>query len=735
MNQPKRYTITAALPYANGPLHIGHLAGAYISADIYARYLRLKGEDVVFVCGSDEHGAAITIKAKKENTTPKEIVDKYHTIIRDSFEKFGISFDIYHRTSEKVHYDTSQEFFRILNEKNAFEIIESEQYYDEEAKQFLADRYIIGTCPKCGNENAYGDQCEKCGSSLNPTDLINPTSTISGHQPVLKKTKHWFLRLDEQQDEIAAWLETKKDVWKNHVYGQCKSWINDGLRPRAMTRDLDWGIPVPPEIEGSQGKVLYVWLDAPIGYISATKQLFREKATGQTEFSYNRRSFEGAREDDWKKYWQYEDTTLIHFIGKDNIVFHCIIFPAILKATGQYILPDNVPANEFMNLEGDKISTSRNWAVWLHEYLQDFPGREDELRYTLIANMPENKDSEFTWQDFQNRVNSELGNNLGNFVKRVSDLLHKFYGGVVPEYTLQRGNMIYDVLFEQIDQKIYHISSLIGGRYSTHEETGTITWGTGFRFREAMFEVMQLSTLGNIFLQENEPWKLIKTDEIRVAEIMYIASQFVGALAYVLKPLLPKTAKKIESIMHIQVEYNESGLNDFRNGKIIQIIPAGTKINPSEILFPKIEDEQIAFQIDKLNKTKQQIRQISPDVEMTQGTQSAFMPLKSQIQYDDFSRMDIRTGKILTAEKVEKADKLLKLTVDIGMEQRTIVSGIAEHFQPEEIIGKDVSVLINLVPRKLRGIESNGMILMAEDADGKLYFVKADGVSAGNVIK
>ncbi|MBK8353709.1 MAG: methionine--tRNA ligase [Saprospirales bacterium] len=436
MSEPKRYTITAALPYANGPLHIGHLAGAYIAADIYARYLRLQGKDVIFVCGSDEHGAAITIKAKKENTTPKEIVDKYHSIIKKSFEDFGISFDIYHRTTEPIHYETSQDFFRVLNDKNAFEIIESEQYFDEEAKQFLADRYIIGTCPKCANENAYGDQCEKCGSSLNPTDLINPRSTLTNSKPVLKSTKHWFLKLDEQQKGIEDWFDktSKENNWKAHVVGQCKSWLNDGLRPRAMTRDLNWGIPVPPEIAGAEGKVLYVWLDAPIGYISATKQLFLEKANQQNIFSYNERSFENATKDDWKKYWQDDETQLIHFIGKDNIVFHCITFPAILKATEQYILPTNVPANEFMNLEGDKISTSRNWAVWLHEYLEDFPGREDELRYTLIANMPENRDSEFTWQDFQNRVNSELGNNLGNFVKRVSDLLHKFYDGVVPEF-------------------------------------------------------------------------------------------------------------------------------------------------------------------------------------------------------------------------------------------------------------------------------------------------------------
>jgi methionyl-tRNA synthetase len=718
----KRYTITAALPYANGPLHIGHLAGAYIAADIYARYLRLQGKDVIFVCGSDEHGAAITIKAKKENTTPQEIVDKYHSIIRKSFEDFGISFDIYHRTSEPVHYETSQEFFRILNDKNAFEVIESEQYFDEEAKQFLADRYIIGTCPKCGNENAYGDQCEKCGSSLNPTDLINPKSTISGSAPVLKKTKHWFLKLDEQQEGIKKWLEetSEKNNWKAHVIGQCKSWINDGLRPRAMTRDLDWGIPVPPEIEGSEGKVLYVWLDAPIGYISATKQLFKEKANNKTEFSYNHRDFGNVKEEDWKKYWKINNndddkTELIHFIGKDNIVFHCITFPAILKATEQYILPDNVPANEFMNLEGDKISTSRNWAVWLHEYLQEFPGREDELRYTLIANMPENKDSEFTWQDFQNRVNSELGNNLGNFVKRVSDLLHKFYDGVVPEFSIL--NPTTDSENIEPSRALPHASAFV--KSSIKE----------FRFRDALFEIMQLSSFGNKYLQDNEPWKLIKTDAEKVKEIMYFSTQIVGMISYLSRPFLPKTAHRIEEIFNIPIGY-------FGETYRLEIIPSGTKINPSEILFPKIEDEQVAFQIEKLNKSKQDKNEILKQVQNDGVAEKSQIPNpKSQIEYDDFSKLDIRTGKIIEAEKVPKADKLLKLLVDIGIEQRTIVSGIAEHFSPEEIVGKEVSVLINLAPRKLRGIESNGMILMAEDANGKLYFVNTDGVSAGNVIK
>jgi methionyl-tRNA synthetase len=705
--------ITAALPYANGPLHIGHLAGAYIAADIYARYLRLQGKDVVFVCGSDEHGAAITIKAKKENTTPKEIVDKYHAIIRKSFEDFGIAFDIYHRTSEPVHYETSQEFFRILNEKGAFEIIESEQYYDQTAQQFLADRYITGTCPKCANENAYGDQCEKCGSSLNPTDLIHPKSTISGDTPVLKKTKHWFLKLDAQQDEIATWLETKKDTWKSHVYGQCKSWINDGLRPRAMTRDLDWGIPVPPEIEGSEGKVLYVWLDAPIGYISATKQLFREIENNTTEFSYPQNfgpSLQNRKAEDWKAYWQEEETELVHFIGKDNIVFHCITFPAILNATGQYIRPDQVPANEFMNLEGDKISTSRNWAVWLHEYLQDFPGREDELRYTLIANMPENKDSEFTWQDFQDRVNNELVAAYGNFVNRVVTLIHKYYDGRLDEHF----------------RKTQRENDSIIGKSILETEAAIAQNLEQFKFKEALSELMSFARAGNKFLADTEPWKLVKTDPDKTKNILAVSLDWVYALAIMSKSLLPKTAEKILDMLNADVQDN----NPF-NYQLKE-----EKLKSAQILFPKIEDEQIAFQLEKLNKSKQDKNEILKQVQNDDVVEkSEISNLKSEITYDDFSKMDIRTGKILEAEKVPKADKLLKLLVDIGMEQRTIVSGIAEHFTPEEVIGKEVSVLVNLAPRKLRGIESNGMILMAEDENGKLHFVNAIGVAPGNMIK
>lgn len=709
--------ITAALPYANGPLHIGHLAGAYIAADIYARYLRLQGKDVVFVCGSDEHGAAITIKAKKENTTPKEIVDKYHAIIRKSFEDFGIAFDIYHRTSEPVHYETSQEFFRILNEKGAFEIIESEQYYDQTAQQFLADRYITGTCPKCANENAYGDQCEKCGSSLNPTDLIHPKSTISGDTPVLKKTKHWFLKLDAQQEEIAAWLETKKDTWKSHVYGQCKSWINDGLRPRAMTRDLNWGIPVPPEIEGSEGKVLYVWLDAPIGYISATKQLFREIENNTTEFSYPQNfgpSLQNRKAEDWKAYWQEEETELVHFIGKDNIVFHCITFPAILNATGQYIRPDQVPANEFMNLEGDKISTSRNWAVWLHEYLQDFPGREDELRFVLIANMPENKDSEFTWHSFQDLVNNLFGSNLGNYIKRVVDLYNNYFDGKLESFNNTNSQIDIDTK-ENVESSVVLFNKYINE----------------FEYKKALSELLTISSYGNNHLQYTEPWKKIKSDENRTKEILYLNINIVSILSNLCHVLLPKTANKIDEILN----FDTSIL--FAQNKILwQSIPLGNKINKSIILVPKIEDEQVAFQLEKLNKSKQDKNEILKQVQNDDVVEkSEISNLKSEITYDDFSKMDIRTGKILEAEKVPKADKLLKLLVDIGMEQRTIVSGIAEHFTPEEVIGKEVSVLVNLAPRKLRGIESNGMILMAEDENGKLHFVNAIGVAPGNMIK
>lgn len=705
MSATKRYTVTAALPYANGPLHIGHLAGAYISSDIFVRYLRLRGKDVVYVCGSDEHGAAITIRAKKEGITPREIVDKYHAVIRDSFKDFGISFDIYHRTSEPVHYETSQDFFRILNEKNAFEVKESEQYYDEEAHQFLADRYIIGTCPKCGNENAYGDQCEKCGSSLSPTELIHPKSTISGQTPVLRKTKHWYLKLDEYQDVIQKWLKTKKDTWKSHVYGQCMSWIDAGLQPRAMTRDLDWGIPVPPEIEGSEGKVLYVWLDAPIGYISATRQLFKEISEQSFEFADPKSACLLEKDAEaWKSYWQDDDTTLIHFIGKDNIVFHCITFPAILKATEQFILPDNVPANEFMNLQGDKISTSRNWAVWLHEYLADLPGKEDELRYTLTANMPENKDSEFTWQDYQSRVNNELVANLGNFVNRVSVLIHKYYNGVIPA--------VDSSALDENDQYVLAAIKSTADKMAHSIEN--------YKFRDALSSLNELSSVGNKYLADSEPWKLIKTNPALTEKVLFVAAQICGGLAILAQPLLPFTVEKLVRIFGVQ------------KGKWIEnddiLVPSGAVLGASELLFAKIEDAVVSQQIEKLENSKKQNQQSGNNAE------TEYVNVKNEITYDDFSKLDIRTGKIIEAEKVPKADKLLKLTVDVGFEQRTIVSGIAEYFHPDQIIGQNVSVLINLAPRKLKGIESNGMILMAEDSEGKLSFVQSE-VIPGMVIR
>ncbi|MCO5229721.1 MAG: methionine--tRNA ligase [Chitinophagales bacterium] len=697
----KRYTITAALPYANGPLHIGHLAGAYIGADIYARYLRLRGKDIVFVCGSDEHGAAITIKAIKEGVTPREIVDKFHTIIRDSFQQFGISFDIYHRTSEPIHYETSQEFFRILNDKNAFDIRESEQYYDEEAHQFLADRYIVGTCPKCSNENAYGDQCEKCGSTLSPTELIHPRSTISGGTPILRKTKHWYLKLDEYQEYIQKWIESKKSTWKSHVYGQCMSWIDAGLQPRAMTRDLNWGIPVPPEIDGAEGKVLYVWLDAPIGYVSATRQLFKEIEENDFHFAQPKsEQLLGRSKDDWEKYWQSDDTTLVHFIGKDNIVFHCITFPAILKATEKYILPDNVPANEFMNLQGDKISTSRNWAVWLHEYLEEFPGKQDELRYTLIANMPENKDSEFTWQDYQSRVNNELVANLGNFVNRVVVLVHKYYNGIVPQVETASFSTYDNQVLDSINSYADKISAAI----------------ESFKFRDALMALNELSSVGNKYLADLEPWKLIKNDPKATEKVLFIATQLCGSLAVLAQPLLPFTVDKLNRIFGV---HKGQWLT---SDKVL--VPSGYQLGQSELLFEKIDDAIVNYQIEKLEKSKSQ----------SQSNDIAYVQVKNEISFDDFSKLDIRTGTIVEAEKVLKADKLLKLTVDLGFETRTIVSGIAEYFSTEEVIGKRVSVLVNLAPRKLKGIESNGMILMAEDNEGKLSFVQSEAPN-GMVIR
>ena len=665
MSNPNRYTLTAALPYANGPLHIGHLAGVYIPSDIYARYLRRKGMDVAFIGGSDEHGIPITIRAKKENTTPQAIVDKYHELIKETLEKFGVSFDHYSRTSNPKHHEVSSDFFLNLYKKGKFTEEVSEQFYDEEAKEFLADRYIVGECPRCQNPNAYGDQCENCGSTLSPTELINPRSALSGNTPILKETKNWYLPLNEYEDFLKEWiLEGHKNDWKSNVYGQVKSWIDDGLKPRAMTRDLNWGVKVPlPEAEG---KVLYVWFDAPIGYITSTIEW--AEANGKN----------------WKDYWQNPDTKLIHFIGKDNIVFHCIIFPAMLKAHGDYILPENVPANEFMNLEDDKISTSRNWAVWGHEYLEEFPGQQDVLRYVLTANLPENKDNNFTWKDFQTKNNSELVGILGNFINRVMVLTHKYYDGIIPEKTIE---------FEELNQ-LKNFAQKIGG----HLEK--------FEFRNALMEYMNLARLGNQFLQSQEPWKKQDNPE-EVKGIMYAAAQIAGMLAELGEPFLPFTSEKLFKMLNIsQISWNELE-------NINEIIPAGHQLNPSELVFAKIEDETIDFQIHKLNQSKTLNNMTNPNAE----------PQRETIQFDDFVKIDMRVGTILEAEKVEKADKLLKLKVDTGIDIRTIVSGIAESFTPEEIIGKQVTVLVNLAPRKIRGIESQGMLLLTDKEDGKLTFL------------
>lgn len=682
MKTPKRYTVTAALPYANGPLHIGHIAGAYLPADIFVRYLRQKGEDVAFICGSDEHGAAITIRAKKEGVSPQAIIDKYHGIIKKAFEEFGIDFSIYHRTSSELHHKTAQDFFLELDKKGVFTKESSEQFYDEEHQQFLADRYITGTCPKCGNENAYGDQCEKCGSSLNPTDLINPKSTLSGKTPVLKKTEHWYLPMNRYQQWIEKFIVEGKDdtrqhhdanAWKAHVIGQCKSWIDAGLQPRAMTRDLDWGVKVP--LPGAEGKVLYVWLDAPIGYISATKQ------------------WAGDNNKDWKTYWQDDETELIHFIGKDNIVFHCIIFPILLKAHEKFVLPTNVPANEFLNLEGDKISTSRNWAVWLHEYLEEFPNKQDELRYVLCSIAPETKDSEFTWKDYQARVNNELVAIFGNFINRVLVLVQKYYNGTVPDITPAFDATEKEIFENLIPQNIDAVGKNI----------------QKYKFREALSSAMEIARAGNKYLADTEPWKLVKTNEIKTQEILFNALQIAAKLSVVLKPFLPFTCSKLESMLGV----DGLTLNDLEQ-KII--IKGGSQLPVPGLLFEKIEDTVIEKQIEKLHQSKIQNQQLNNDLPKQ----------KEIISYEDFTKMDIRTGEILTAEKVEKADKLLKLTIDTGIDKRTVVSGIAEHYKPEEIIGKKVSILLNLAPRKIRGIESQGMILMAENKEGKLCFVSPE---------
>ncbi|WP_272022344.1 methionine--tRNA ligase [Olleya namhaensis] len=675
----KRYTITAALPYTNGPIHIGHLAGVYVPADIYARYKRLTGNDVAFICGSDEHGVPITIKAKKEGVTPQQIVDRYHKIIKDSFEEFGITFDNYSRTSAKIHHDTASEFFTTLYDKNEFVEEVSEQLYDAEANQFLADRFVVGTCPKCGNEESYGDQCENCGTSHNATDLINPKSAITGNVPTLKETKHWFLPLNKHEAFLKEWiLEGHKKDWKSNVYGQCKSWIDDGLRPRAVTRDLDWGIPVP--VPGGEGKVLYVWFDAPIGYISSTKEW-------------------AAREGkDWEPYWKDKDTKLVHFIGKDNIVFHCIIFPAMLKAEGSYILPDNVPANEFLNLEGKKLSTSKNWAVWLPDYLQDFPNQQDVLRYALTANAPETKDNDFTWKDFQARNNNELVAIFGNFINRVVVLTNKYYEGVVPTPSS----------FSAIDQETLATVKAYPAVIESSLER--------YRFREAGQELMNLARLGNKYLADEEPWKLIKTDEARTQTIMYVALQIASALATLSEPFLPFTSTKLKTILNT----TENAWSDISTKDVL--LPAAHQIEKGELLFSKIEDEQIQVQLDKLEASKKANEAANKVVE----------PQKEEINFDDFTKLDLRVGTILEAEKMPKAKKLLVLKVDTGIDVRTIVSGIAEHFKPEDVIGKKVTVLVNLAPRALRGVESQGMILMTENAEGKLVFVNPDDASVNN---
>jgi methionyl-tRNA synthetase len=685
IENPKRYTITAALPYTNGPIHIGHLAGVYVPSDIYARYLRLQGKDVAFICGSDEHGVAISMKAKKEGITPQEVIDKYDGIIRKSFEDFGISFDNYSRTSAKIHHETASAFFRKLYENGDFIEEVTEQLFDEQAQQFLADRFVMGTCPKCGNEEAYGDQCEKCGSTLNATDLINPKSTITGTTPVKKETKHWFLPLNRYEAFLREWiLEGHKNDWKPNVYGQVKSWVDGGLEPRAVTRDLDWGIDVP--VEGAEGKKLYVWFDAPIGYISSTKEW-------------------AAREGkDWEPYWKDADTKLVHFIGKDNIVFHCIIFPAMLKAEGSFILPDNVPANEFLNLEGNKLSTSKNWAVWLHEYLVDFPDKQDVLRYALTANAPETKDNDFTWKDFQARNNNELAAIYGNFINRVVVLTNKYYDGIVPQ-----PNEFSD-LDEQILAELKAYPAVIASSIER------------YRFREALGELMNVARLGNKYLADEEPWKMVKTDPERVKTQMYVALQIATALGILSEPFLPFTAQKLSRILVIPTK-EESHVGWETVSKSSELVKPGHKIGQAEILFAQIDDAEIQKQIDKLEATKTANKMENRTVE----------PQKETATFEDFSKLDLRVGTILEAEKLPKANKLLVLKVDTGMDVRTIVSGIAEHFSPEEVIGKRVTVLVNLAPRALRGVESQGMILMTNNAEGKLVFVNpdADGVDNG----
>ncbi|MCF8713301.1 methionine--tRNA ligase [Joostella atrarenae] len=684
-----RFTITAALPYTNGPIHIGHLAGVYVPADIYARYLRLKGKDVAFICGSDEHGAAIPMKAKKEGVTPQEIIDKYNGVIKKSFEDFGISFDNYSRTSAKIHHDTASDFFKKMYEDGKFIEEVTEQLFDEEAQQFLADRFVVGTCPKCNHDGAYGDQCENCGSSLNATDLINPKSTITGSVPVLRETKHWFLPLDQYDSFLREWvIKGHKKDWKSNVYGQVKSWIDEGLKPRAVTRDLDWGIPVP--VEGAEGKVLYVWFDAPIGYISSTKEWAEREGK------------------DWEPYWK--DSRLIHFIGKDNIVFHCIIFPAMLQGHGDYILPENVPANEFLNLEGNKLSTSKNWAVWLHEYLEDFPEKQDVLRYTLTANAPENKDNDFTWKDFQARNNNELVAIFGNFINRVIVLTHKYYEGIIPE-----PNTFSDIDKETLEE-LRKYPEIISNSIEK------------YRFREASQELMNVARLGNKYLADEEPWKVIKQDEERVKTVMYVALQIASALAVLSEPFLPFTSNKLKEMLAFNSLDENLQWNDITNKEVL--LPAGHTVEKASLLFTKVEDEEIQKQLEKLEATKK------ANQESLAEENATVEPQKDIITFDDFTKLDMRVGTILEAEKMPKADKLLVLKVDTGIDVRTIVSGIAKSFNPEDIVGKKVTVLVNLAPRKLRGVESEGMILMTEDKSGKIVFINPDeaGIPSGKTI-
>ncbi len=692
----KRLLVTAALPYANGPVHIGHLAGCYLPADIYVRYQRAQKRDIKFVCGSDEHGVPITIRAMKEGITPQQVVDKYNALIKESFEQMGISFDIYSRTSNKIHHETSQAFFKKLYDDGLFEEHESEQYFDEEKQVFLADRYIVGTCPVCSNPNAYGDQCERCGSSLSPEQLINPHSALSNAVPVKKKTKHWYFPLNKYEQWLSEWIvEGKKDEWKANVYGQCKSWLDSGLQPRAMTRDSSWGVPVP--LPDAQGKVLYVWFDAPIGYISATKELTNQ----------------------WSDYWQQEDTKLVHFIGKDNIVFHCIIFPAMLKAHGSYVLPDNVPANEFLNIEGEKVSTSRNWAVWVHDYIKDFPDQQDVLRYVLCSNAPETKDNDFTWKDFQERTNSELVSIFGNFVNRAFVLMHKLCAGRVPKLHTD----VMDEADHALIQAIQNTKTLVESDIEN------------YKFRDGLFEVIDLARKGNKYMQDKEPWIVAKSlaenpdNQKLIDNCLHLCLQLTANLAILANPFLPFTARKMCGMMKVV-----DRMLEWENAGKMNLLNVGYPLKAPELLFRKIEDEEIKTQVEKLHANM-----VKPNTAATETSTEAkeeHTELKQEISIDDFAKIDLRAGVILSAEKVEKADKLLKLEIDLGFEKRTVLSGIAQHFSPEEIVGKQVTVVANLAPRKMRGIESKGMILMAQNAEGKLIFVSPlEQATAGSEVK